>query len=574
MNENAALENYFVFGFLTLVSLFALLCVFKFFSSYKKLKKDVHKANEKINLAEYENTFWQVVFDLLKKVAYISDFKDNLDLTLNYTLKTIDGYFGAYLLKDPRGFLFSGYLLGNVSRPFINKSKELLVEKYFEFLGLAKEDLLAEEKIRGGQVVQDIENSTLSFISDFLYYQIVPIYQNSELIGVLGVFGNSEKIQSPNLLTLLSKLVELVSYFTLEYKSNLSKELGRIESLFQSMNEGVILIDKKLKVNLINSSALFLLGYKEESPPESLSELLTAVGLNLPFEQFVCEVFEFGKSRVIKRVYINNLYLGFNFIPVSSQKEIIGVGIVISNDSEEERLNNLREDFTAMVVHELRAPLTVIRGSADMILQNKDKFSSQDIDLFLNQIKNSAWDLLKLVNDILDSAKIESGKFTVNLEPCDINEILRKEVENYRVFAESKNIDLVVDLAENLPLVKVDKEKIVQVLNNLLSNAFKFTYKGEITRISERGFVKVGSRIQDDKVQIFVVDNGPGIPDNLKRHLFNKFVQFRESAVSNESGTGLGLAISKGIVEAHGGSIWVEDNVPRGSVFVFSLPIN
>ncbi|MFH1295430.1 MAG: HAMP domain-containing sensor histidine kinase, partial [bacterium] len=137
---------------------------------------------------------------------------------------------------------------------------------------------------------------------------------------------------------------------------------------------------------------------------------------------------------------------------------------------------------------------------------------------------------------------------------------------------ESKNIDLILDLAEGLPPMQLDKEKIIQVLNNLMSNAVKFTYHGEITHMGERGFIKVGSRRQGGFVQVFVADNGPGIPAEVKKQLFNKFVQARESQISNESGTGLGLVIAKGIVEAHGGKIWVEDNVPKGSVFIFTLP--
>lgn len=91
---------------------------------------------------------------------------------------------------------------------------------------------------------------------------------------------------------------------------------------------------------------------------------------------------------------------------------------------------------------------------------------------------------------------------------------------------------------------------------------------------ANRGFIKVGSRLQGGFAQVFVADNGSGIPNEVKKQLFNKFVQARESSISNESGTGLGLVIAKGIVEAHGGKIWVEDNVPKGSVFIFTLPVS
>ncbi|KKT22067.1 MAG: Sensory transduction histidine kinase [Candidatus Nomurabacteria bacterium GW2011_GWF2_43_8] len=190
----------------------------------------------------------------------------------------------------------------------------------------------------------------------------------------------------------------------------------------------------------------------------------------------------------------------------------------------------------------------------------------------MNQIKDSAWDLLKIVNDLLDSAKIESGKFEVVKEDCNIAAVLSQEIGNYKMFTDSKNIDLILDIDDSVPIIRADREKVIQVLNNLLSNAVKFTYKGEITHMADRGLIRVGLRVQPKTVQIFVADNGPGIPNEIKKQLFNKFIQARESPISNESGTGLGLVIAKGIVEAHGGKIWVEDNVPKGSVFIFTLP--
>jgi len=337
------------------------------------------------------------------------------------------------------------------------------------------------------------------------------------------------------------------------------------------MDEGVLLFDPDYRLSLMNRTAQMFLGISDQRS-YNVSQVSDIIKGSLPVQEIVTGVMDSKEPKSLQRVFVNGRYLSFMFLPVLINRETVGVGAVIHNDSEEEKLRNLREDFTAMVVHELRAPLTVIRGSADMVLKHKEKFSPQDVELFMNQIKDSAWDLLKIVNDLLDSAKIESGKFEVVKEDCNIAAVLSQEIGNYKMFTDSKNIDLILDIDDSVPIIRADREKVIQVLNNLLSNAVKFTYKGEITHMADRGLIRVGLRVQPKTVQIFVADNGPGIPNEIKKQLFNKFIQARESPISNESGTGLGLVIAKGIVEAHGGKIWVEDNVPKGSVFIFTLP--
>ncbi len=567
MNGTSAPDAYLTLGFLSLSFILLTGLIVRLVIKFRKTRRLVANQAAEIKVLRDVLGCWQVLPDLFRRSAYSLELQENLDLVASYLIKPLNASSVSYLIQTPKGFSVKARLMGDVSLAYMAKVKDSLALDYLKLVGQEGQSLVADEKITGGQAVEN------GGVSDFLNSVVVPISFRGQIVGVFGAYGSADLMGQASTKSFLEKVVGTASGFVEDYGVNLNKERGKLESILQSMDEGVLVFNSDYSVGLMNRAARVFLAC-EDNQPTHISEITPLLGGALPIQEVVSGILDGGEPKTLKRIFINNRYMGFTFMPVVHEREIVGVGVIMHNDSEEERLKNLREDFTAMMVHELRAPLTVIRGSADMILQNKEKFTSQDIDLFLTQIKTSAWDLLKLVNDLLDSAKIESGKFTVDKTPCDLTALVRQEVENYKVFAESKNIDLIVDLAEDIPQLSLDKEKIVQVLNNLLSNAVKFTYKGEIVHLSDRGFIKVGTRLQGGSVQVFVADNGPGIPAEVKKQLFNKFVQVRESQVSNESGTGLGLAIAKGIVEAHGGKIWVEDNVPKGSVFIFTLPVS
>ena len=234
-----------------------------------------------------------------------------------------------------------------------------------------------------------------------------------------------------------------------------------------------------------------------------------------------------------------------------------------THEVEQEKVQREREDFLAMLVHELRSPLSVIRGSADLIIKEADNLSRQDIEKLLAQIRTSSTGLLGIVNDLLDVSKIEAGKFEVRKVKSNINKLLQEESEYFKTLALEKKITLSTDLQADLPEFLFDPERLKQVLNNLISNSIKFT--------PESGVIKLESKRLDGAMRISVSDSGAGIPDDLKPKLFHKFVQLHDSK-NTAKGTGLGLVIAKGIVEAHGGQIWVEDAIPHGAKFCFTLP--
>lgn len=223
-----------------------------------------------------------------------------------------------------------------------------------------------------------------------------------------------------------------------------------------------------------------------------------------------------------------------------------------------------REEFTATMVHELRSPLAAIRSSSDVLIKQWQNIDAEQISHVLGEIRSSSESLLKIVNDLLDISKIETGKIELFKADADINQVITDVYDHYSDLSKDKGVSLLLNLEKTTVCSKVDKDKLKQVLNNLVSNALKFT--------SPSDTIFITSKKTTENIEISVADTGPGIDDETKTKLFNRFVQAKQNLKKKEKSTGLGLSIAKGIVEAHGGKIWIEDNKPKGAKFIFTLP--
>ncbi len=228
-------------------------------------------------------------------------------------------------------------------------------------------------------------------------------------------------------------------------------------------------------------------------------------------------------------------------------------------------LDKLKSDFVSNVSHELRTPLTAVKGSVDNMLDGLTGPLNEKQARYLTRIKSNTDRLSRLINDLLDLSRIEAGR--IDIRPTVLSpELLAKEViESLRSIVVDKFIDLEVACHEGGVTAWADRDKVTQVLMNLVGNAVKFT--------SAQGKVAVVIERKDDEwVQVSVVDTGPGIPREEVDKIFDKFYQLAQGDNRKSRGTGLGLAISKALVQMHGGKIWVESEVGKGSTFAFTLP--
>jgi signal transduction histidine kinase len=228
-----------------------------------------------------------------------------------------------------------------------------------------------------------------------------------------------------------------------------------------------------------------------------------------------------------------------------------------------EELNRLKSEFLSFASHQVKAPMAVVKGYAELIYEGIENVPEQAKD-FAKKIKESVDNLLVLIEEFMDYRRIEEGKLEFNFEKLDIISLIREIVEKMKLLAMEKNLNLDFESKFDSIVMNVDKLRFSQVIQNLIDNAIKYT---------KEGWIKVKVDKEDNEVLISVSDSGIGMSKELQQKLFGQFV--RDPSIKKEiRGTGLGLYIAKHIVEAHNGKIWAEsEGIGKGSTFCIKLPI-
>ncbi len=232
---------------------------------------------------------------------------------------------------------------------------------------------------------------------------------------------------------------------------------------------------------------------------------------------------------------------------------------------EVKKANEYKSEFVSMVAHELRNPMTNIEGYTDLVLRGRAGPINDRQREFLMKVRSNVERMSKLVEDLLNISRIEAGKIKLELAPVDLKEVIREVSEDVLERFKDKGLEFSIEIPDSLPLVKADRARVIQILSNLLVNAFSYTPAGRVTlRVhpQEDGFVRVD-----------VVDTGVGIPLEEQGRIFQPFFRGSNPEVRSRIGTGLGLTITKSLVELMGGRIWFESTPGKGSTFSFTLPV-
>jgi signal transduction histidine kinase len=235
-------------------------------------------------------------------------------------------------------------------------------------------------------------------------------------------------------------------------------------------------------------------------------------------------------------------------------------------NAELAKLNQEKNYFLGVASHDLRNPIGNIISLVNIIEDELGDTLSLEMKEMLQMMHDSGRDMLELLSNLLDVSKIESGKMNLNLKSDSIAGIIQKSINDNIRTANAKSIVLDYNIADNIPQVAFDKIHLQQVLNNLISNAIKFSFGNT--------HVEINVSPKDHDVIISVKDQGQGIPSNDIHRVFLPFARTSVSSTNGEKSTGLGLTIAKRIVEAHGGNIWLSSEVGKGTTFFFSLPIH
>lgn len=242
-----------------------------------------------------------------------------------------------------------------------------------------------------------------------------------------------------------------------------------------------------------------------------------------------------------------------------------GLIVVFQNVTELKELERVKTDFVATISHEFKTPLTSIMMAASMLSDHSMGVLSPEQQEVVDALKEDGEKLTSLVNELLELSRIESGRAIYQFESCSINAIIEASARGFAETAARKGINLVTELTEELPLAEADFDKISWVVNNLISNALKYTDAGDDVTVSTRSDLHA--------IRISVKDTGIGILPEYIDHVFDKFFQVKGRDIEVR-GTGLGLYVAREIVNAHRGAIWVTSKPGAGSTFEFTLPVS
>ncbi|MED2948569.1 sensor histidine kinase ResE [Bacillus subtilis] len=339
----------------------------------------------------------------------------------------------------------------------------------------------------------------------------------------------------------------------------LNQEKEQLSNILSSMADGVITINIDGTILVTNPPAeRFLQAWYYEQ------NMNIKEGDNLPPE--AKELFQNAVSTE-KEQMIEMTLQGRSWVllmsPLYAESHVRGAVAVLRDMTEERRLDKLREDFIANVSHELRTPISMLQGYSEAIVDDIAS-SEEDRKEIAQIIYDESLRMGRLVNDLLDLARMESGHTGLHYEKINVNEFLEKIIRKFSGVAKEKNIALQNDISLTEEEFMFDEDKMEQVFTNLIDNALRHTSAG--------GSVSISVHSVKDGLKIDIKDSGSGIPEEDLPFIFERFYKADKARTRGRSGTGLGLAIVKNIVEAHNGSITVHSRIDKGTTFTFYIP--
>ncbi len=389
-----------------------------------------------------------------------------------------------------------------------------------------------------------------------------------EPVGLLHLASRSEGAFREDTRQLLDILANQTADIIHGLRDQLSSERHRLELMVHSLPDGVIMVDDRDRVFVINPAARRLLHLAADAPVDTryLKEMLG-------FYPFDLVRGWAARDEIIIREEIQVFERTLHSIvsPVTRGDKMIGVAVVLRDISEQKLLDQRKEEFVSVVSHELRTPLTSIGGALDLMLHRYAGDINDKQQRYLELAKGSCDKLNVIIDDLLDLNRFADGRLEMELQPLVLDDLVREAAENYAAVAEDKGVALEVAVVEADGGLRIegDRNRLHQVLNNLLANALKFTEQGGHIRIE-----LFRSPAVLDLVGVSVFNDGAEIDERDHERIFDKFEQARHSRTGSVSGSGLGLSISKSIVESHGGRIWVESGRGQGTRFVFTLALS
>ncbi len=505
----------------------------------------------------------QVLKEIGERIGYSLDTNKIVEIITSSLGNLLEYDTVSYMVLQENGdkLIFKCDVNNSVTHNFLTEVKDKMLLAISAILDKDLKTRQLDESITGNILDDNLKISLKSYFN-------LPVVIGDKLVGLINVASHESGQYGDAQASILYSITNQAATAVSKLQLILESEKGKLVSVINSMTDGVVMADMHNQV-LVSNPAVKKLLEIQSGTEATMYDVVDALAGKVDIRTKIEQAIGTHEPVVVNNVQLKNHVVEMTITPVRSQQgEQLGAAVVFHDITTEKDLEKVRQDFTAMMVHELRAPLTAVRWSSESL----DKAAIPGSQIDAAKVKETATtigaasrNMLELVNDLLDVAKIEAGKFDLNIQEYDIVAILKEQIQTFKALAETKHIELKITAPEKFVL-KCDKIRISQAFENLLSNAIKYSDGGEV--------MATFSQDQQKKIAIISVkDAGVGIAREDLPMLFSKFRQLKN--VDNaRKGTGLGLVVTKGIVEAHGGQIWAESaGENMGTTFSFSLPL-
>jgi CheY-like chemotaxis protein len=502
-----------------------------------------------------------ILYEVTSQAGAPSSYAEIID-TLTQSLHRILGFdLAASLIavREPKQAVMHLHCRTQADEATLTATRDRVIELYGDLTG---------GELHEGELLVNITGDRLASAAALVIRSSVhvPLMVDGKAVGLVYLASRQADAFSADDQKLLYILANQTSDAVRRLAQRIEEERRKMALMVESMADGVVMTDENNEVYLINPSARRLLGI-EPSVEVTTKFLKERLGF-YPFD--LVRGWELSGAEALREeIKVGERILHSILSPViGPDSKLVGVVVVLRDITEQKELERQKDEFVSIVSHELRTPLTSIAGSLDIVLKSYAGGLTDKQRRYLEMARESCSKLNMIVDDLLDVTKFERGKMRMRMGAVHIDALVADAVEKYRPAAEQKKAQITYHAERPSITLVADGDRLMQVLGNLLSNAIKFI-PAEDGRIDVEVF---GPNITDRHVGVSVWNNGESIPEPARERVFDKFEQVRSERTRHIGGTGLGLAISRGIVEAHGGRIWVENTGGQGTKFVFTLP--
>lgn len=506
-----------------------------------------------------------VLYEVSNAVSYTIDYQQLVNILFGFLHKLIPYDMASSFLVGAKRHKLNMYF----TRPVDDKLLYLERKKILALFSSLNNIVVSEKDVSLSMVMlkerNTVEDRTAPRVENLRSVFNIPLMVNQKAAGILHVSSHKENAFSEADIQLVKTVTLQMSDAIERIRSLIASEKSKMDSMVESMAEGVVMIDEKGDLVVINPAVRRLLGFgpQEKISLEGMEKRVGQFkGKRVDLKGMDQEIaYELETKKEGEEPHI--LEVNQRIVRGENHHKL-GTLTLLRDITEKKKFDNMKDEFVSTVSHELRTPLNSMKGMISNILAGVSGAVSPKLNEYLRRINTNIDRLTHIINNLLDISRLEAGSVLLRKSEVRITDLIRDCIETLKEQAASRGISLVEKLSEEIAPCKVDEGRVRQVLINLVGNAIKFTREG--------GCVTVGALLAKDHVLVSVSDTGIGISPDNQAHIFDRFFQARQDPGIKELGTGLGLAIAKEIVEMHGGKIQVASEMGKGSCFSFTLP--